>query len=164
MLVTIRSHQKGAKAMARWIKTDGTVEQVYPTNRIEFSLEEMRSFVGGHLEAIKLTSQEVMYVNEDFAGLQLPINAVATEVLHQHRPDYSCYPICGNVLIASLQETGDEPNALHVQAVPPNEKCTECGKVPALQWTLYGMIGVLCQDCLGKEVDSINETLQSEWE
>jgi len=93
--------------MARWIKADSKVSQVHPKNGTEFSLDEMRDFVGGHLEAVKLTSKEVMYVNEDFVGLQLPINATATEVLHQHRPDIT-YPICGDVLIASLRETGDE--------------------------------------------------------
>ena len=93
--------------MARFIKTDGTVQEAHPTNGVEFSLDEMRNFVGGYLEAIKLTSQEVLYCNEDFVGLQLPINSVATEVLHQHRPDIP-YPLCGDVLIASLRETGDE--------------------------------------------------------
>ena len=94
--------------MARFIKTDGTVQEAHPKNSVEFSLDEMRNFVGGYLEAIKLTSQEVLYCNEDFVGLQLPINSVATEVLHQHRPDHAHYPLCGDVLIANLRETGDE--------------------------------------------------------
>lgn len=145
--------------MARFIKTDGTVQEAHPTNGVEFSLDEMRNFVGGYLEAIKLTSQEVMYVNEDFVGLQLPVNRIATEVLHQHNPDIR-YPICGDVLIATLRETGDEENVLHVKTTPTNEKCTECGKAPALQWNLYGMTGILCRDCLGKEVDNINHTIK----
>lgn len=146
--------------MARWIKADGTVQQVHPTNSIEFSLEEMRAYVGGHLQAIRLTSQEVLYCNEDFVRLQLPINAVATEVYHQHRPERSHEPLCGDVLIASLTETGDEDDTLHVQATPTKAACTECGKSPALEWNLYGMTGILCQSCLSKEVDSINLVLK----
>jgi hypothetical protein len=149
--------------MARWIKADGTVQPVHPTNSIEFSLEEMRAYVGGHLQAIKLTSQEVLYCNEDFVRLQLPINAVATEVYHQHRPERAHEPLCGDVLIASLQETGDEDNTLHVQATPINAACTECGRSPSLQWNLYGMTGILCKDCLTRDVGDINATLQKKW-
>ena len=150
--------------MARWIKTDGKVEQVHPQDGKEFSVDEIRTFVGGYFEAIKLTSQDVMYLNEDGIGLQLPINAIATEVLHQHKPERAHNPICGNVIIASLQETGDESNVLHVQTTPTNADCTECGKSPALEWSLYGMTGVLCRDCLAKEVDNINHTISDpEW-
>ena len=121
----------------------------------------MRACVGGHLQALKLTSQEVMYVNEDFIRLQLPINTTATEVLHQHRPDRAHEPICGDVLIASLVETGDEDNTLHVHVTPTEAACTECGKSPSLQWNMYGMTGILCRDCLGRDIGDINQVLQS---
>jgi Domain of unknown function (DUF3846) len=153
---------KGQLAMARWIKADGTVQEVHPMNDTEFSLQEMRDFVGGHLEAVKLTSQEVMYVNEEGIRLQLPINTTATEVMHQHRPDRAHEPIYGDVLIASLVETGDEDNTLHVQTTPTNAACTECGHSPALEWNLYGMTGILCRDCLAKEVDNVNHTMNME--
>lgn len=148
--------------MGRWIKANGTVQPIQPKNGKEFSLDEMRACVGGHLEAVKLTSKEVMYVNEEGVLLHLPINTTATEVMHQHRPDRAHEPICGDVLIASLVETGDEDNALHVQTVPTQATCTECGRAPALQWTLYDMTGVLCQDCLAMEVDNINHTISTE--
>lgn len=148
--------------MARHIKADGTVTLALPKNGTEFSLDEMRSFVGGHLEAIKLTSQEVLYCNEDFVGLQLPINQVATDIMHQHRTDI-IYPLCGDVLIASLRETGDDDKVLHVQTVPTQAACTECGNSPSLEWSLYGMTGILCRNCLAKEVDNVNNTLDIEW-
>lgn len=56
---------------------------------------------------MKLTSTEVMYLNEDGVRLQLPLNYKAMEVLRSHRPEHARTPIVGNVLIASLQETGD---------------------------------------------------------
>lgn len=148
--------------MARWIKADGTVKEIQPANKVEFTLDEMRACVGGHIEAVKLTSQEVMYVNDEGVLQQLPINTIATEVFHQHRPERSHEPICGDVLIASLVETGDEDNTLHVQATPTNAACEECGKSPSLQWNLYGMTGILCQDCLGREVDIINLALKAD--
>lgn len=150
--------------MARHIKANGTVKKVQPANGTEFSVDELKDFVGGYFEAIKLTSHDVMYLHEDGVGLQLPINAIATEVLHQHKPERAHNPICGDVIIASLQETGDEDNTLHVQTTPTNAACTECGKSPALEWNLYGMTGILCRDCLAKEVDNVNHTIKdTEW-
>lgn len=94
--------------MARWIKTDGTESQVAPANKVEFTLEEMNTFVSGYLEAIKLTPSQVMYFNEEGIRLQLPVNHLATQVLRQHRAEHATTVIVGNVLIASLKETGDE--------------------------------------------------------
>jgi hypothetical protein len=147
--------------MARWIKADGTVKEIQPANKTEFSLDEMRACVGGHIEAVKLTSQEVMYVNDEGVLQQLPINTTATEVLHQHRPDRAHEPICGDVLIASLVETGDEDPNLHIQTTPIDAACTECGKSPAIEWNMYGMTGILCQECLAKEVGNANLALQT---
>lgn len=150
--------------MARYIKADGKIEEVHPTNGTEFSLQEMKAFVGGYLEAIKLTSKEVMYVNEEFVRLQLPINARATEVLHQHRPDHAHYPLCGDVLIASLAETGDEPDILRIPVEPVILPCSECGSenYPNYHYELAGMSGVLCKKCLGVEIANLNMVLNTE--
>ncbi len=150
--------------MARWIKANGTVQPIQPTNGTEFSLDEMRACVGGHLEAVKLTSKEVMYVNEEGVLLQLPLNTTATEVMHQHRPDRAHESICGDVLIASLVETGDEDDTLHVHVTPTEAACTECGKSPSLQWDLYGMTGTLCRACLERDMGDIKQALQSQQE
>lgn len=93
--------------MARHIKADGTEQTVTPKNGVEFTLEEMHQYIGGgHLEAVRFTANLVMYIDESGVLKQLPLNEKASEELSaaRGRP----IPICGDVLIASLRETGDE--------------------------------------------------------
>ncbi len=94
--------------MARWIQTDGTDTMVAPANGGAFILQEMNIFVGGYLEAIKLTDTLVMYINEDGIRLHLPMNIIATRVLRANCVEHMNTIIVGNVLIASMKETGDE--------------------------------------------------------
>jgi hypothetical protein len=93
--------------VARWIKADGIETIVRPSNGNEFSLEEMNKFVGGYLEAIRLTAQDVMYLNEQGLLLNLPINHIATQLVRSHRTEHKFTTIVGDVIIANLQETGD---------------------------------------------------------
>lgn len=97
--------------MGKWIKTDGTQQEVPPEDGKEYTLQEMNGFVGGYLEALRLTNNLVMYVNEEGVRLQLPLNFKAMEVLKSYRPEHASTPIVGNVIIASLQETGDNEHA-----------------------------------------------------
>ncbi len=93
--------------MARWIQANGTEQIVHPANRVEFTLEEMKTYIGGgYLEAVPFTRTEIMYVDEEGVLKQLPLNEKASEELSlvRGRP----IPICGDVLIASKRETGDE--------------------------------------------------------
>lgn len=150
--------------MARLIKPDGTEQEVKPQNGVEFTLDELRACVEGHIEAVPYTSSHVMYVHDESALIPLPYNAKASQLLKEKQPNRVHADVYGNALIASLQETGDESNVLHVQTTPVNAACTECGKSPSLQWNLYGMTGILCKDCLGKEIANINAVLQSEQE
>lgn len=150
--------------MAKLIKPDGTQQNVQPANGTEFTLQEMQSFVGGHIEAVPFTRELVMYVHDEGALIPLPLNLKATQLLQAARPERKHTTIYGNALIASLVETGDEDNTLHVQTTPTEAACTECGKAPALEWNLYGMTGILCRDCLGKEVDAINLALRADAE
>lgn len=93
--------------MARWIKADGTEQIVNPANGVEFTLEEMKRYIGGGmLEAVRFTRTEVMYIDESGVLKQLPINKKASEEVSEKRG--RPIPICGDALIASLRETGDE--------------------------------------------------------
>lgn len=66
--------------MAKWIKADGNVVEVSPKNEGEcFTLDELKSFVGGWIECIYVSPTQVMVINEDGKLLNLPFNAVATE-------------------------------------------------------------------------------------
>lgn len=47
------------------IFTDGAQKNVEPSNGTDFSLEELRGFVGGHIELVRLSKSQVMVVNEE---------------------------------------------------------------------------------------------------
>ena len=66
--------------MAKWIKADGNVVEVSPKNAGKcFTLEELKSIVGGWIECINISPKQVMVINEEGKLLNLPYNAVATE-------------------------------------------------------------------------------------
>jgi hypothetical protein len=92
--------------MAKLIRTDRTEERVKPGDEW-FTVDEMTTYVGGFFEAIQVTPSQVMYFNDDGQRLQLPVNALATELLHRYRPHHAATILLGDVLMASLKETGD---------------------------------------------------------
>ena len=47
------------------IFTDGAKKNVEPSNGTDFSLEELRGFVGGHIELVRLSKSQVMVVNDE---------------------------------------------------------------------------------------------------
>ncbi len=92
--------------MARYIKSDGTEQEVHPKNGYEFTLQEMRNYVDGSLEGLRLTKRLHMYLDESGVLKGKPINEVASEIVSQKRG--KPVPVCGDVLIADVSETGDE--------------------------------------------------------
>jgi hypothetical protein len=92
--------------MALWIKADGMEQEIQPQNGIAFTLSEMQKCVGGYIEAVTFTDKLIMYINEN--GLYLPHNMKATQLLRRQRPEHRYTVLYGDVLIASLVETGDE--------------------------------------------------------
>lgn len=56
------------------IFTDGAQKNVEPSNGTDFSLEELRGFVGGHIELVRLSKSQVMVVNEEGKVYDLPQN------------------------------------------------------------------------------------------
>lgn len=144
--------------MGKLIKPDGTTQTVHPTDGKAFTLEEMREYIEGYIEAVPYTKDHVMYINDD-SFEKLPCNELASALLHTHRPERVGTRLYGNVLVASLVETGDVRSTLSVKTKQVNRACEDCGKVPSLEWNLYGMTGTLCRDCLAKVVDDINQSL-----
>src|SRR6266571_2955281 len=114
--------------MAKWIKATGQELDVSPENGTEFTIEEMREYVDGYFEALPYTNNLIMYVHEEGALIGLPYNAKASQLLKEKQPNRMHTGVYGNALIASLVETGDEDNMLHVQTTPVNAACSECGK------------------------------------
>jgi hypothetical protein len=88
--------------MAIVIKTDGTKDALQPKNNKVFTLEELKSVVGGYIEIVQLTEDYLMVINEEGKLLNLPINVIATRVYRASRntDDF----IVGNVLICSNKE------------------------------------------------------------
>lgn len=88
--------------MAIVIKTDGTKDALQPKNNKVFTLEELKSVVGGYIEIVPLTEDYLMVINEEGKLLDLPINVVATRVYRASRNTEDF--IVGNVLICSNKE------------------------------------------------------------
>jgi hypothetical protein len=105
--------------MAEYIRADANLprETIAPANGQVFTLEEMQKCVQGYIEAIRLTRERVMYVNEDGTRKALPLNTRATAKLWEYAPQHRGRTyIVGDVLVASLAETGDA------------KKCAVCEK------------------------------------
>lgn len=73
----------------QWIKTDGTIEEVALDK--DNSLKQMQDAVGGYIELVRLTDDDVMIVNEEGLIFGLPVNEHASKLAGQS--------IVGNVLI-----------------------------------------------------------------
>lgn len=77
---------------ASLIKTDGCGECITPENEVNFSLDEMQSYVGGLIQIVELGNGMIMVVNEDGKWMGLDINPIATFVAHEcnaiHPNDY----------------------------------------------------------------------------
>lgn len=77
--------------MAKWIKADGSMEDVEPNNGSDFSLEELNKFVDGFIEVVWLPNGKLMVVNEEGQLKRLIPNPVASIIARQM--------IVGNVLL-----------------------------------------------------------------
>ena len=81
--------------MARLLRCDGSVESVEPLNGVDFTLGELKHFVGGYIEVVYLGSGWLMVVNEEGKLLNLPINRTATQLYGNPSNDY----IVGDVVL-----------------------------------------------------------------
>lgn len=86
---------------ANLVKADGTSTFVVPKNGTDFSLEELKEFVGGWIEIVWLNkTDEIMIINEEGKLMDLPLNHYGSFRLWNEKPhtkesDY----IVGDVLI-----------------------------------------------------------------
>ena len=55
-------------------------EEVEPKNGTDFSLEELRGYIGGHIEIVPLKNNRLMIVDEEGKLKNLPYNKPATEI------------------------------------------------------------------------------------
>jgi hypothetical protein len=68
--------------MARWLKADGTEEQVHPKGQ-RWTLEELQKLVGGFIEAPPWLKPIRMVWNEEGALRGLPVNDAATAIVRE---------------------------------------------------------------------------------
>lgn len=87
--------------MAKWIRVDGTFQEVKPENGRRFKLDELQRFVGGYIERVKTRDGRDMWVNEEGLLRNLPVNEVATLLID---PNYLHHGIRGNVLVTEHGE------------------------------------------------------------
>lgn len=97
--------------MARWIKADGSEQQVKPAG-VEFGNGELRTMVGGSLTGITLTGRDqgglYMFMDDESIVKGKPLNQVATDLVHEHRANLRHIQVYGDVVVADLSEAGDE--------------------------------------------------------
>lgn len=89
---------KWIEAAGRLIKPDGSEKTVIPSNGKDFKLEELKKFVGGWIEIIRLNNEQIMVINEEGKLEELPVNMVATKLFQQIFSGTSDF-IVGTVLI-----------------------------------------------------------------
>lgn len=90
--------------MGRWIKANGTVEEVKPKSGGKFSLEELQGFVGGYIELVRLPNKQTMFVNEEGKLNGLAVNSEATEISGLFPYDV----ICGDAIVLEPSEEDNE--------------------------------------------------------
>ena len=66
--------------MALWIKTDGTITEVEPKNGKDFSLDEVKLYIGGGYIEVIGVPDGLMVLDEDGKQKRLPFNKLATAV------------------------------------------------------------------------------------
>ena len=93
--------------MARLYKVSGEIKEVSPKDGKEFSLEELKAFVHGHIEAVRVYSDVYMFVNEEGILLDLPLNKNASLYLLRHKTGFTGFIVGDALLVLDPAETGD---------------------------------------------------------
>lgn len=88
--------------MGKIYKTDGTITTVEPKNGTDYSLEELKEIVDGHIEVLYLNDEEMMVLNEEGKILGLDLNDNATAIISEagYWDDF----IVGDVLVCKNDE------------------------------------------------------------
>jgi hypothetical protein len=92
--------------MAKLIKTDGIITEVFPENGKTFTLKELQKFVNGNIELVYIKNKpdHIMFINEEGKLQTHNVNIIATEIADIDPMDY----IAGDAIVCNLIESGDE--------------------------------------------------------
>lgn len=88
--------------MAVILKTNGERQEVSPENGTDIKLEQLQEIVGGCIDCVGISGDEIMVFNDEGKLMGLPINREATEIFQKHfnTDDF----IVGDVLICKDDE------------------------------------------------------------
>lgn len=90
--------------MAILIEVTGDIKPVQPTNGESFKLDEAQKMVGGYVEVIRLTNNQILLINEEGKLEALGRNAYATQLALASRAIYPNDYIVGSVVLCNDQE------------------------------------------------------------
>lgn len=97
--------------MAVWIKTTTGSETVTPANGKAFKVAELQAMVGGYIEAVRLSDDLIMWVNEEGKLKGLPLNAEATRMAATFKMGAATLwndHIVGDVVVANMTESDED--------------------------------------------------------
>lgn len=80
------------------ITVDGGIEEISPDNGKEFRLDEAQNLVGGFIEIVYLSKQQIMVVNEE-GKYDKANNVIATGIADLHGALWIGDYICGDVVV-----------------------------------------------------------------
>ena len=86
--------------MAILIKASGRKKSVYPDNQTNFTLEELRKYVGGSIQMVQTKDDRIIVMNEEGKIKKLLPNKRATKLYEYGEYDY----IVGDVLVVQKNQ------------------------------------------------------------
>ena len=97
--------------MARWIKSDGTGQEVCSRGSHGFTDAELCKLVGGSLGeyALLVPSRGGLYLFINYGGFAngKPYNSVATELLHEYRKSFAYVKVYGDAVVVRANELAE---------------------------------------------------------
>lgn len=87
--------------MATLIKSNGKEQEISPKKGKSFKLKELQNLVGGYIETISVSTNQLMVINEEGKLRKLPFNQKATEIALENSVIDA---IVGDVLICMSNE------------------------------------------------------------
>lgn len=88
---------------AIWVKSNGETKKINPKNGKDFKFEELKKYVGGYIEIVRLSAETIMVCNEDGLALNLPANTNAT-LFTMVAPYTRLTAIVGDVVICNTNQ------------------------------------------------------------
>lgn len=100
-IALVEQHRPTSEAVL--IAIDGVKTPVAPKNGRDFTLVELRGFIRGYLQIVRLSSDRIMVIDEEGHCKGLPLNPAATALAHLSRAIRSDDFISGPALLCDTR-------------------------------------------------------------